>query len=89
MVLLPAKIVRRQRNSDQKPAMGEKKFSMSFFKGNNFKKNHFLLVSNVKLWEIYDKKEISKKYFSHGKQDGKMLISYTFRIGYTHRVDCI
>jgi hypothetical protein len=28
------------------------------------------------------------KSFSHGKKDGKMLIGYTFCVGYTYRADC-
>jgi hypothetical protein len=72
--------------------MGKKIFfGKSFFTGNKFFFEFFLLVSYVKLWEIYDKKRKEKKVakiFSYGKKDGEMLIGYTFRVGYTYRADC-
>jgi hypothetical protein len=54
MVLHSAKIVRRQRNTRWK-----KNFCLKvLFHGEQiFFLKQFLLVSNVKLWEIYDKKE--------------------------------
>jgi hypothetical protein len=93
MVLHSAKIVRRRKKRRSKIGDGEKKlffFLSPFSPRTNIFFEFFLLVSNVKLCEICDKKrKKSQKSFSHGKKDGKVLIGYTFCVGYTYRADCI
>jgi hypothetical protein len=63
MVLYSAKIVRRRRKQLSKIGNGEKFyfFKSPFSPGTNVFFKHFLLVSNAKLWEMYDKK--SQKIF--------------------------
>jgi hypothetical protein len=34
------------------------------------------------------KKKVEHFVFIHGKNGGKILIGYTFRVGYTYRADC-
>jgi hypothetical protein len=75
-----------EKNGDQKSAMGKKTFFLKspLSPRTNIFFEFFLLVSNVKLCEICDKKrKKSQKSFSHGKKDGKVLIGYTFCVGYT------
>jgi hypothetical protein len=58
MVLHSAKIVRRRKKRRSKFGDGKKKFFLEspFSPGTNIVFKFFLLVSNVKLCEIYDKK---------------------------------
>jgi hypothetical protein len=91
MVLHSAKIVRRRKKRRSKIGDGKKKFvfESTFSPRTNIFSEFFLLVSNVKLCEICDKKRKKlQKSFSHGKKDGKVLIGYTFCVGYTYRADC-
>jgi hypothetical protein len=91
MVLHSAKIVRRRKKRRYKIGDGKKNslFKSPFSPGTNIFFKFFLLVSNVKLCEICDeKRKKSQKSFLYGKKDGKMLIGYTFCVGYTYRADC-
>jgi hypothetical protein len=91
MVLHSAKIVHRRKKRRSNIGDGKKNFFFEspFSARSNIFFEFFLLVSNVKLCEICDKKrKKSQKSFSHGKKDGKVLIGYTFCVGYTYRADC-
>jgi hypothetical protein len=91
MVLHSAKIVHRRKKRRSKIGDGKKKFFFEspFSPRTNIFFEFVLLVSNVKLCEICDKKRKKlQKSFSHGKTDCKVLIGYTFCVGYTYRADC-
>ncbi len=69
MVLHSAKIVHRRKNGDKKSAMGNFFFLSPFSPGTNIFFKFSLLVSNVKLCEIYDTKEkVAKKFFTWEKR---------------------
>ncbi len=48
----------------------------------------FFLVSYSKLCEVSEAEKKSKTLFLHGKNDGEILIGYTFHVSYTYRADC-
>jgi hypothetical protein len=62
---------------------------MSFFNGNKFFFKNFLLVSNVKLWEIYDKKRKKLEQNVHMRKRRQKVHWFYFPPGYIYRANCI